>query len=264
MLAFPLKFLVYAAWFLFHGPHIALANTRYFRPFERGAPLSGTAAAARSFVENKREDDSMASAQEEAAITARLARENDVSEEAVKAVFDALRRGGGTMAQFSHADFGGMSQWSSGMTMVGDMFNDSLKIKLNAIAGELSRYLREHPVEHPADDRAVSYRSSGTRHAGSWWPQELGDPSSVGSQNDMRYAVFPEQRRLVIDDHGRTIIYDTSDHHISGVSQSQSTDTTLTFVSQHGVVRVSDLARADGVNPEDQARDERLANASQS
>ena len=34
------------------------------------------------------------------------------------------------MAQFSHADFGGMSQWSSGMTMVGDMFNDGLKSKL--------------------------------------------------------------------------------------------------------------------------------------
>ena len=62
----------------------------------------------------------------------------------------------------------------------------------------------------------------------------------------MRYAVFPEKRRLVIDDHGRTKIYDTGDHHISGVSQSQSTDSTLTFVSQHGVVRVSDLARADG------------------
>ena len=187
----------------------------------------------------------MASAQEEAEVTTRLAREHGVSEDAVRAVFDALRRGGGTMAQFSHADFGGMSQWSSGMTMVGDMFNDSLKAKLNAIAGELSRYLREHPVEDRGDDRAVSYRSGDTRHAGSWWPQELGDPSSVGSQNDMRYAVFPLKRRLVIDDHGRTTTYDTGDHQISGVSQAQSTDSTLTFVSQHGVVRVSDLARAD-------------------
>jgi hypothetical protein len=30
------------------------------------------------------------------------------------------------MAQFSHADFGGMSQWSPGMSMVGDMFNTHL------------------------------------------------------------------------------------------------------------------------------------------
>jgi hypothetical protein len=36
------------------------------------------------------------------------------------------------MAQFSHADFGGMSQWSPGMSMVGDMFNTQLKAKLDA------------------------------------------------------------------------------------------------------------------------------------
>ncbi|MGX5843591.1 hypothetical protein ACWGTI_22990 [Mesorhizobium sp. ArgA1] len=186
----------------------------------------------------------MAGAGEDADLIARLAHEHGVSDDAVRAVLQALRRGGGTMAQFSHADFGGMSQWSSGMTMVGDMFNDSLKVKLNAIAGELSRHLREQPAEDRADERAVSYRSGASRHASSWWPQELGDPSSVGSQNDMRYAVFPLKRRLVIDDHGRTYIYDTGDHQISGVSQAQSTDSTLTFVSQHGVVRVSDLAQA--------------------
>ena len=127
----------------------------------------------------------------EAEVIASLASQHGVSEDAVIVVLDALRRSGGTMAQFSHPDFGGTSQWSSGMTMVGDMFNDSLKAKLNAIAGELSRYLREHPAEYPGDDRAVSYRSGSTRHAGSWWPQELGNPSSVGSQNDMRYACFP-------------------------------------------------------------------------
>jgi len=187
----------------------------------------------------------MASGKEEAEVTTRLAREYSVSEEAVRTIFDALRRGGEAMAQFSHADFGGMSQWSSGMTMVGDMFNDSLKAKLNAIAGELSRYLREHPDGEPA----VSYGSGGTRDAGSWWPQDLGNPSSLGSQNDMRYAIFPLKRRMVVDDHGKTTTYDTGDHQISGVSQAQSTNSTLTFVSQHGLVRVSDLARADSSEP---------------
>ncbi|MBD0416973.1 hypothetical protein ICI42_20180 [Tianweitania sp. Rool2] len=187
----------------------------------------------------------MATAPHGAEMIARLALENGVSKEAVTTVLEALRSSGGTMAQFSHADFGGMSQWSAGMTMVGDMFNDSLKARLNAIAEELSRYLRDQPVAAHADDTTVSYRSSTASHSGSWWPQELGSPSSVGSQNDMRYAVFPEKRRLVIDDHGRTKIYDTGKHAISGVSQSQSTDSTLTFVGQHGVVRVSDLTRAD-------------------
>ena len=178
-------------------------------------------------------------------LTARLAREHGVSESAVLAVLEALRRGGGTMAQFSHGDFGGMSQWSSGMTMVGDMFNVGLKEKLNAIAGALSGYLRDHPAEPQREDTSVSYRSAGVSDAGSWWPAALGDPSAAGSQNHMRYAAFPEKRRLVIDDHGRTQIYDTGEHRISGVSQSQSSDSILTFVSQLGVVRVSDLKRVD-------------------
>jgi hypothetical protein len=38
------------------------------------------------------------------------------------------------MAQFSHADFGRMSQWSPGMSMVGDMFNAQLKGKLDRSA----------------------------------------------------------------------------------------------------------------------------------
>lgn len=181
----------------------------------------------------------------ESDLIARLAREHGISGDAVKVVLEALRRGGGTMAQFSHAEFGGMSQWSSGMTMVGDMFNDSLKAKLNAVAGSLADYLHDHPAERRQGETSVSYRSTGKPSAASWWPDEFGIPSSVGSQNDMRYAVFPEKRRLIIDDHGQITAYETGDHRISGVSQAQSTDSTLTFVSQHGVVRVSDLKRAD-------------------
>lgn len=181
----------------------------------------------------------------ESDLIARLAREHGISGDAVKVVLEALRRGGGTMAQFSHAEFGGMSQWSSGMTMVGDMFNDSLKAKLSAVAGTLADYLRDHPAERRQEETSVSYRSTGKPSSASWWPDEFGIPSSVGSQNDMRYAVFPEERRLVIDDHGELAAYETGDHRISGVSQAKSTDSTLTFVSQHGVVRVSDLKRAD-------------------
>jgi hypothetical protein len=63
---------------------------------------------------------------DEALIT-RLAIRHSVSADAVRTVLRALRSGGGRMAQFSHADFGGMSQRSPGMTMVGDMFNNELK-----------------------------------------------------------------------------------------------------------------------------------------
>ena len=83
----------------------------------------------------------------------------------------------------------------------------------------------------------ASYRSKPS----DWWPAGLGTPSAVGGQNDLRYAVFP--RRLVINDKGRVQIYDTGSHRIFGIAQAQSTDQTLTFTSQDGLVRVSDLSK---------------------
>ena len=72
----------------------------------------------------------------EEAFIDRLAIRHSVSTDAVRTILRALRSGGGTMAQFSHSDFGGMSQWSPGMTMVGDMFNNSLKSKPDTICTE--------------------------------------------------------------------------------------------------------------------------------
>jgi hypothetical protein len=57
----------------------------------------------------------------------------------------------------------------------------------------------------------------------------------------MRYAYFPAQRRLAIAVHGDLRLYDTLDHQVSGVSQHQGPDSTVTFTSQHGVVDVSTL-----------------------
>jgi len=72
-------------------------------------------------------------------------------------------------------------------------------------------------------------------------PSPLGTPSAVGAQNDLRYAVFP--RHLAINDGGHVEIYDTGNHQIFGVAQAQSTDQTLTFTSQDGLVRVKDLPK---------------------
>src|SRR5258708_37893213 len=71
----------------------------------------------------------------------RMAKKHSVSPAAVQVVLAALRSGGGRMAQFSHADFGGMSQWSPGTSMVGDMFNTQLKAKLDALCTDIAAYL---------------------------------------------------------------------------------------------------------------------------
>jgi hypothetical protein len=71
----------------------------------------------------------------------RIAKRHSVSPAAVQVVLAARRSGGGRMAQFSHADFGGMSQWSPGMSMVGDMFNTQLKPKLDALCTDIAAHL---------------------------------------------------------------------------------------------------------------------------
>lgn len=171
----------------------------------------------------------------------RLAKKHSVSPAAVQVVLAALRSGGGRMAQFSHADFGGMSQWSPGMSMVGDMFNVELKAKLDALCTDIAAHLGAAGAADGTRSATeeVSYRSmSGSAD---WWPAGLGRPGAVGAQNDLRYAIFPESRRLAIDDRGAVTVYDTGHHRIFGVAQAQSSERTLSFTSQDGLVRVADL-----------------------
>jgi uncharacterized protein YcbX len=143
------------------------------------------------------------------------------------------------MAQFSHSDFGGMAQWSSGgMSMIGDMFNNAVKAKFDAMMSDLAAAIGNRAdLENHAKDSA--HQTS--RHPAAWWPEKFRDPASSGSQNDMRYAFFPDAQRLVVDDHGKRTIYDTGSHRISGVSQQQSTSRTIAFTSQRGTVMLTDL-----------------------
>ena len=130
----------------------------------------------------------------------RVSIRHSVSPDAVRTILQALRSSGGSMAQFSHPDFGGMSQWSPGMSMVGEMFNTSLKSKLDAVCTELAGYVAQTASTDQGrsrDDPEVSYQSS--RQPSDWWPMNLGTPSAVGAQNDLccfpRHSEIGNQRR---------------------------------------------------------------------
>jgi hypothetical protein len=184
-----------------------------------------------------------------------IAERHGVSTDAALTLLRALVAGRGAMAQFNHPELGGMGQWSQGgMTMVGDMFNQALRARVDALCTELASLLRTEPsivVAAPSQSQSQSqagvsssaslFVSGAGAAAGAWWPTELGNPSSAGAQNDLRYAVFPATRRLAIERGGRVTVYDTGDHMISGVSQQQSGDQSLTFTSQRGLVRLADL-----------------------
>ena len=56
-----------------------------------------------------------------------LAQRHGFSSAAVLCMLEAVIQGNGSMAQFSHPEFGGSGQWmQGGMTMVSDLFNHAL------------------------------------------------------------------------------------------------------------------------------------------
>ena len=168
-----------------------------------------------------------------------LAERHGFSRAAVTSMLESVARGNGTMAQFDHPEFGGHGQWmGGGMTMVSDMFDDTLKSRVAALCADLSKLVEAHPAREEPVSLFVPPAASVSRQ---WWPSDLGAPTSTGSQNDVRYAYFAESRRLAIELHGKVTVYDTLDHRISRFSQQQARAGSLSFHSQHGLVDVSAL-----------------------
>ena len=179
-----------------------------------------------------------------------LAIRHGVSPAAVQTLQDALRRGGGRMAQFSHPDLGGMGQWSQGgMTQVGDMFNTGLRDRVAALCADLAASTPDVASTSPAALPFAAVSGTATPAATlpaavphrDWWPDGLGRPSATGSQNGMRYACFPDTRRVVVEHAGRVTVHDSGEHRIDGVSQAQGAGQDLVFLSQLGRVRAADL-----------------------
>jgi Short C-terminal domain len=179
-----------------------------------------------------------------------LAQRYGVSGDAVRTLLDAVARGGGTMAQFYHSELGGGGQWmSGGMTMVGDMFNSRLASTVSGLCSELAQLYYEGGLYEPQQGSYGTQQQGGgfMQQSSQWYPAELGIPSSSGSQNDLRYAVFPGTRRLALERSGQLTVYDTLDHQIGGVQQQQGGGYgEPSFTSQYGTFTVASLPRAQG------------------
>ena len=203
-----------------------------------------------------------------------LARKHGFSNEATLDMLDAIIKGNGSMAQFNHPEFSGSGQWMrGGMIMISDMFNNHLKARIDGLCDALSALVASQPDlirsgsfqsqsqggqsqgdgQQAPSGGSQQQNSSGPSgpvslfvpppagSAGGWWPAGIGWPNSAGSQNNVRYAYFQQARRLAIEVNGTVTLYDTLDHQIGGFSQQQSYGGSITFSSQHGLVRVADL-----------------------
>jgi hypothetical protein len=204
----------------------------------------------------------------------RLSERYGVSAEAVETLAQALERSGGRTVQFNHPDLGGYGQWMPGMIQIGDMFNHRLKARVEGLCNDLSEALsrQKETSKHSASRDEGSHNSFNMEpmkpmkpmepmkpmkpmqsfEAGKdqWWPKSLGDsPNSAGGQNNIRYAYFADAKRLAVDPgDGKVGVYDTGDHEIHGVQQSQSSGnpSSVVFTSQNGEVKLDSLKRVEG------------------
>jgi hypothetical protein len=164
-----------------------------------------------------------------------IASRHGFSPEAVSQLYQAMLVGRGAMAQFSHPELGGTGQWMrGGMIMIGDMFNNALKARVEALCNDLAQL----PRSVPATSGEFAFPPFPTV-AASWWPADLGQPAAVGGQNDLAYAYFPAKQCLAIRHGDSIIIYDSAGYTITGFSQQQQPGIQgLYFTSQQGVIAV--------------------------
>ena len=197
-----------------------------------------------------------------------LSQRYGVSTDAVTHMLQAVYNGNGSMAQFNHQEFGGSGQWmNGGMTMVSDLFNYNLKNLVNNLCSEIANSLANHqttPFSGSFQSQSQNGMYGQSQAAGqiglanslfvldptsNWWPQDLGIPSAIGSQNNTRYAYFANSHRLAVTAGGPAWVYDTLDHQIGGFGQQQGGGQSITFTSQYGTVNLSNLpvVSRDGV-----------------
>ena len=151
-----------------------------------------------------------------------LAQRYGVSTDAVMAMLQALVHGNGMMAQFNHPELGGSGQWMrGGMIMVGDMFNNSLKAKIDGLCTELSQLLAQQPVVlHPGASQSQFQSGGGQQQqqgghgifgqagtspevslfipggqgvSGNWWPGDLGSPAQPVLKTTFATPTFPRR-----------------------------------------------------------------------
>lgn len=189
-----------------------------------------------------------------------LSQQHGVSPDAVTHMLIAVQNGNGSMAQFNHPEFGGCGQWMrGGMTMVSDLFNNHLKNRVDNICTDISNELANHQLmgfsgsfqsqsQNGANSQMQAGGTMGSQNSlfapdpeANWWPQDLGAPNALGSQNDVRYAYFANSGRLAVKTAGDIWVYDTGNHQIGGFSQQQGLGGSITFTSQFGTVNLSTL-----------------------
>src|ERR1700735_3586618 len=91
-----------------------------------------------------------------------IAHRTGFSQDAVTSMLFSIVSGRGGMAQFSHPEFGGSGQWmAGGAIMISDMFNNTLKGRVDGLSNHLSALVGDEPGFVLAD--SLQFQKQGAR-----------------------------------------------------------------------------------------------------
>jgi hypothetical protein len=168
-----------------------------------------------------------------------IAQRYQVPEHVVRELYRQLESNGGTQCQFACPELAGQIQWMPGMVMVSRPTDTALKARGDGLCCELAAVLSGSDTAAPgAIVREWEHQSAVGE---SWWPATFGHPTTSGEQNGVRYAYFPDQRRLLLQQGARIDTYDTTGHHITGAAQQQGHGSSLTFSTDRGPISTKQL-----------------------
>jgi hypothetical protein len=183
-------------------------------------------------------------------LVAQLAQRHGFGTAAVSTMVCAVLEGNGTMARFSHPEFGGAGQWTPG-----GRINDMLDGRVDALCREIAAVLAQAPgLLLPEHSPAGGQEGEGYQGGAfcqprllapdpptHWWPEELGIPSTTGTQHNVRYAYFSDTQRLAVDTGDEVWVYDAQDHQITGLAPQHAGDRSILFTSQFGTLNLAAL-----------------------
>lgn len=168
-----------------------------------------------------------------------IAAKYNVSEQTVRTLLDGLKMSGGRQVQFNISELGGMGQWSGGMVMIGDMFNNGLKAKVAELCSVLAPLSQTMAEEEKKQESTASETEKTPA-------KKRSSASFSGSQNGHKYTYFASENILEMEENGQVTKYSTDGYALSGVQQSQDNGgRSLRFSYPGGTVSVNDLKRAE-------------------
>ncbi|MCU0450961.1 MAG: hypothetical protein MUC97_14175 [Bernardetiaceae bacterium] len=113
---------------------------------------------------------------------------------AITMLWTGLQASQGRQVQFNHPELGGLGQWQPGQTMIGDLFNGPLKVRVEQVCAALAQQVRQLPPPPLLDNFMALY----------------GEPRFSGLQNGLKYAYFPQHQLLVVQQGERVRKFNTA------------------------------------------------------